>query len=162
MNPWNPWQHMASRYPEVRVDASSVLPDGVNGQWDGDRCVVLDHRLTMTTAWCVLTHEIIHMERGWSPTSPEEAEAEEEMVRKLTACRLIMLTDLLGAIRVAGGARPDWRMLRVIPSILTTRLLLLSHFERGAVGRAVGGFGVCDRTQWWAPSWPVSAVRAAG
>ena len=138
MSRWHPWRHMREHYPHVQVNTRCALPGGVEGEWHEECGIRLHWELTQLGRRCALTHEIIHMERGWAPRSLEEARLEEAIVVELTARRLIPLADLVDAIRWCPDA-PDHRDLNVVPSVLTVRVRVLLQWERDVIRDAVEG-----------------------
>jgi hypothetical protein len=138
MSRWHPWRHLRDTYPHVHVDTRKVLPPGVEGEWDGECAIVLHCELTQAERRCTLTHEIIHMERGWRPCSRLEAQLEEAIVVELTARRLITLDDLIDAVRWAPD-HPDHRDLWVDCGVLRDRVRTLTDVERAQIAAAVGG-----------------------
>lgn len=136
MSRWHPWRHMRENYPHVEVDTRSLLPLGVEGEWDSECTITLHCELTQAERRCTVTHEIIHMERGWDPQSAFEAEVEEAVVVELTARRLIPLDSLIDAIRWSPDA-PDHRDLWVDCGVLLDRVRTLTDLERAQIAEAI-------------------------
>ncbi|MBE7195021.1 MAG: hypothetical protein INR66_21405 [Gordonia polyisoprenivorans] len=89
----NPWQHLADHHPDVDV-VWTRLPGDMRGCTDG-ATVWMDTRLTQAQRRSVLCHETIHIERGTYPV----CEAEERIVDRLCARRLVELDDLVHALQ---------------------------------------------------------------
>lgn len=140
MRRWHPWRHVEETYPEVDV-VLKTLPPGVQGEWDGGTRITLDCDLSAVGRWCALTHEIIHMERGWAPVSAADAEVEELAVVDLTARRLLPMEDLVSAVRWGRGLL-DCRDLDVLPSVLSTRVRGLTKSEHKQLAKATRGRAV--------------------
>lgn len=89
----NPWKHLDTHHPEV--DVVWMYMDGsLRGYTDG-RTIWMDCRLTQVQRRVVVCHETIHIEQGLIPAT----DAEEEIVRRLVAERLIELPDLIEVLR---------------------------------------------------------------
>ncbi len=88
------------RVPVHRVD----LPGGLRGvlvQQGARAMILLDRGLDLVERLAVLTHELVHLERGGSgdvPGMPDWlatlVEREEERVERITAARLLPASDL--------------------------------------------------------------------
>lgn len=99
---WNAWRELRAR-PHITF-ARRDLPDGVHGvhvQRDGRTVVLLDRSLDRTARHAVLTHELIHDERGggadyhgmpalWRP----RVAIDELQVHRETALRIVPLAEL--------------------------------------------------------------------
>ncbi len=91
---WHPWRRLRD-LTEVRLEWQDT--DDEWGHYDFARdCVVIATGMTQAERRCTLTHELIHRERG--PVPPHLQEKEEEIVRDLTARRLIGMAELAEAM----------------------------------------------------------------
>lgn len=102
MTRWNPWRALRER--EAIRFALDQLPDGidgVHGQRGERRAIIVDRSLHRIARNAVLAHELIHDERGHSPSShPIEVAKEEERVEREVARRLVPFDEL--SVFVAG------------------------------------------------------------
>ncbi|WP_328439215.1 hypothetical protein [Nocardia puris] len=134
---WHPWRHLGQHYPHVAV-IRCELPENLRATWT-KRAIFLQHTLNQTERRCVLTHEIIHLERGPVPRHPAFAAMEERIVANLAARRLISLRALTDALHWVGledrAALAD--ELWVDELTLRVRLRHLTHRERAAVNQAL-------------------------
>ncbi|MCL4368008.1 MAG: ImmA/IrrE family metallo-endopeptidase [Actinobacteria bacterium] len=101
---YNPWTHLATHWPHIHVDTRATLPHGMYGAWTPG-VLHLSRRLTQTGRRCTLAHEIVHLERGPTPTEPMAAAREELTVDRIAARRLITIDTLADAI--AWTRHPD-------------------------------------------------------
>lgn len=122
---FNPWKYLADNHPDVTV-VWTQFRGRRRGATDG-RAIWLDTRLCQTQRRVVLTHEIIHIERGIIPADP----LEERRVERLAAERLIAIDDLVDALR--WNRRPTVpslaEMLWVEPATVQTRVDHLTPIE---------------------------------
>lgn len=130
---YSPWQHLTTDWPHIHVDPRADLPPGMYGAWTPG-VLHLSRRLTQAGRRCTLAHELVHLERGPAPTSPDLLAAEERAVDIIAARRLITLPSLADAIRwsrhldeVADECWVDRHTLRV-------RLSSLTNDEQDALG----------------------------
>ena len=121
----NPWNHLAEAHPHVDV-VWVRLPGRMRGCTDG-ATIWMDPRLTQVQRRCVLCHETIHVERGTYPV----CEAEERIVNRLCARRLVELDDLVSELQadphqaVAALAAALW----VTEDVVRCRLESLEPWE---------------------------------
>jgi hypothetical protein len=93
---WDPWRAASSR-PRLTVERRAL--GGRKGLWQRDRfgdLILLDEQLDPVEERAVLTHELIHAERGigWGGASAVTMAKEEFIVRCETARRLVADRDL--------------------------------------------------------------------
>lgn len=123
---WHPWRTLREQYPHLRVVTTRHLPAGRHGYNDG-RYIWICTSLNQVQRRCALTHEIIHIERGIFPADA----AEEALVERLTATRMIPFDELLSAFRwhrhpdPAEMAEELW----VTVDVLDTRMRYLDPIE---------------------------------
>lgn len=91
IHPWNPWHQLRDKWSTITYRRVPSLPDGVLGCTDGQAIYIVDG-LSVAERRCVLTHEIIHLERGeCSHQNPRI----EKLVEQEASRRLIPYENLL-------------------------------------------------------------------
>lgn len=93
---WNPWAYAATHLPHVVIDTSHRLPVGVAGLWRGET-IWLCCTLGRAGRRSVLTHELVHVQRGQVPAWI--VEREERTVDEIAAQRLIPIERLVDGLR---------------------------------------------------------------
>jgi len=98
MGDWNPWRALRER-PHIEL-VWSQFPDGARGAWvpgAARSIIALDVRLRRRERRAVLTHELVHDERGIAYTSgtPPLLIAKEERAVDLEAARRLVPLDEL-------------------------------------------------------------------
>lgn len=133
---WHPWRTLREQYPHLRVVTTRHLPAGRHGHHDG-RYIWICAGLTQVQRRCALTHELIHVERGIFPADA----AEEALVERLTALRMITFEELLSAFR--WDRHPDpaemAEELWVTIDVLDTRMRHLDPIEVADLEYQLGG-----------------------
>lgn len=117
----------------VTLHMTGDLPPGVRGMTDGHSTIWLRHTLSQVERRCVLTHELIHLERGDRGHQDEDVES---LVRQTTAHRLLPDVHVIAEVMYAAGdfdgaADELW----VTGDVLHTRLSHLHPSERAAIKR---------------------------
>ena len=84
IHPWNPWHQLRDKWSTITYRPISSLPGGVLGCTDGRNIYIVDG-LTTAERRCVLTHELIHLERGEYAHQSKRIECaiEQEAARRL-------------------------------------------------------------------------------
>lgn len=131
---WHPWKHLGRHHPHIHVTCRDQLPSGLDGAWTGG-LIYLDCRLNQAGRRCVLTHEIIHLERGPVPDHPYLSAIEEHLVDVLAARRLITLPHLLDGLIWTQYPDELAEELWVDVDTLTTRVEHLTREERAHINR---------------------------
>lgn len=91
VEPWNPWESLATDFRHILLVTAHRLPRRIRGLFDGET-IWLCSTLTPTESKCTLAHELIHAERG---IAAQALLAEEELiVDAIAAERLIPLENL--------------------------------------------------------------------
>lgn len=101
MTRWNPWRALREREAiRFRLDQLPEGIDGVHGVKGMQRAIIVDRSLHRIERNAVLAHELIHDERGHSPSShPIEVAKEEERVEREVARRLVPFDELHELVR---------------------------------------------------------------
>lgn len=129
MTPHNPWRHLATHHPDVRV-IWTRFAGKARGCTDG-ATIWLDDRMTQAQRRVTVCHETIHIERGIIPADHWE----EARVKRMTAERLITTSQLIDALRwhrhpsLSGLAETLWVDLTTV----RTRLDTLGHDEQSEI-----------------------------
>lgn len=135
---WHPWKRARENHPDVVIDCTRELPGDLAGLTDG-RTIWLCRTLSQVQRRCVLTHELVHLERGIVPVESALHEREETIVDEIAARRLISLESLIDALRWTRG-RPNreaaWELWTDIDT-LTTRVQTLTDCERRIIDEAL-------------------------
>ncbi len=124
---WNPWRTLATRYSHVTVVCEHELPRGIAGLWRDDT-IWLCRNLTQAERRSVLTHELIHIERGLPPR--HLLAREEDRVDELAARRLVRLTDLARGLHWTSNAHELAEELWTDAHTIRVRLDTLTAEER--------------------------------
>jgi hypothetical protein len=102
------------------------------GHFDFDcGTITLTRGMTQAEQRCTLTHELIHIERG--PVAVEHREAEERVVRDLTARRLITDEALVNAL---AESFDEWDLAEALwadVEVVRDRLRFLTAAERAQI-----------------------------
>lgn len=122
---YNPWHDLRDR-PDVTLHWR-IMPVGLDGVTDGVSQIWIDPRLLRVEMWCVLTHELIHLDRHDQGCQAPKLEAR---IRRTAARRLIPLPRLLDTARWAHDADEAADHLHVTIDTLMTRIDSLSAHER--------------------------------
>lgn len=94
---WNPWRRLRELGHAVRLEWLDELPGGVDGLTTFDDNVIQMRRgLDQAQRRSILTHELVHVERGPYPRWREPAE--ERAVCAEAARRLITIEQLADAL----------------------------------------------------------------
>lgn len=125
---FHPWRALR-RLGHVALDWSRPHP-ATPGATNGVDMIWLDPRMNQVERRCVLTHELVHLERGHTGCQPP---AVEHAVRTETARRLIGLDQLLRAMPWAMSVPELADELWVTELVLLDRLRTLSEVERAAI-----------------------------
>ena len=103
---WNPWA-AAGRRPTLDIWFDDVPEGATWHRVDGRDHITIDARATRRERSALLTHELIHLERGvghpWA--TPATMQREEAIVRRETARRLVPPAEL--AAFAAGRAEVE-------------------------------------------------------
>jgi hypothetical protein len=129
----HPWRELRSM-PEWSLHYAPSLPWGAHGwtRW-ADRTVWLRVGLTQVERRCALAHELEHVRRG-----PDgQGEHEEAAVEQATARSLIVLDDLVDAVRWSLHPREVADHLWVTGDVLRCRLEHLHPSEVAALTEAI-------------------------
>jgi hypothetical protein len=121
---YHPWLHLRS-LAELVIHWARPSADAP-GATDGGTVIWLDPRLLQVERRCVLTHELVHVERGHRGCQPP---AVETLVRRETALRLISLEALLEQARWTREFVEMAHELWVTEQILTDRIGALTPGE---------------------------------
>lgn len=94
IHPWNPWNQLRDRWSTITYRPISSLPGGVLGCTDGHNIYIVDG-LTTAERRCVLTHELIHLERGEYTHQSKRIECfiEQEAARRLISFENLLEVD---------------------------------------------------------------------
>jgi hypothetical protein len=105
--PWDPWTELESRQHLSYGEAPLPVIGGFYARWpDGSAVIVVDERLLLVERTAVLTHELIHDERGGGCPCGDDApplwramhSREETRVARMAAGRLVPLDELAGYV----------------------------------------------------------------
>lgn len=134
---WNPWRRL-SELAHVRLRWTRDLPPGVDGLTRfRDQEILLRDGLTAAQERSVLTHELIHLERGAFPIWA--IQREETIVCRIAARRLITLDHLADALVWCHDEHEAADHLHVdVPTVLA-RIESLSPGERWLLGQLLDG-----------------------
>ena len=91
IHPWNPWHQLRDKWSAITYRPTPSLPGGALGCTDG-RNIYIVNGLTMAERRSVLTHELIHLERG---EYAHQNACVERLVDQEAARRLIPFENLL-------------------------------------------------------------------
>lgn len=130
----SPWRAL-ERLPDWRVDW--CWPPGQGRVIYDHKLIELRHDLTATAERCVLTHEIVHAERG--PFPRWATAREEETVKREAARRLIPIRALADALAWSQLATEIADELSVDVETLQARLRGLHPAERAFLERVIDG-----------------------
>lgn len=139
---WNPYEALALDHPDVTAVFEYELPSTVRGLYrKEDRYLWVCSTLGRVERECVLSHELVHHERGIFATDPDEYEAEERAVEEISARRMIPDADLFRVLltRPRGGLTGLANALRVDRVTMAVRLLTLTPNERQVATALSGG-----------------------
>lgn len=100
---FHPWRHARDHHADSRITHERDLP--VAGDTDGQH-IRLHAGMTQAQRRCVLTHELVHLERGTPHGDARYLAREERIVDEIAARRLIELDDLIDALVWTRGT-PD-------------------------------------------------------
>jgi len=129
MSRFHPWRHARDHHAGTRITHERDLH--VAGDTDGQH-IRLHAGMTQAQRRCVLTHEIVHIERGTAHGDERWVAREERIVDEIAARRLILIEDLIDALVWTRG-NPDrecaWELWTDLHT-LTVRVQNLSADER--------------------------------
>lgn len=134
MTRYHPWRTARNKHADTVIDCTRELPEGVAGYTDGtDICIC--RTLTQAARRSVLTHELIHLERGLPSTDPRYEAREEKLVDELAARLLIPLDSLVNALVWTRGQPDDecaWELWTDLHTLLV-RVRTLPPHERAYI-----------------------------
>jgi len=90
---FHPWRHLAATQPDLHVTCAATLRPGRMGVWCSPVEIALSRLLGQAERRCIITHEVVHVERGPVSADPRLAAREEVVVDEIAARRLIPLED---------------------------------------------------------------------
>lgn len=125
---WHPWRALR-RLEHIVVDWARPHPT-MPAATDGERVIWMDPRLTQVERRCVLTHELVHLERGHRGCQPR---AVEHAVRAEAGRRLVTVEQLQHAMPWALSMGELADELWVTEMVLLDRLEGLTLEERRAL-----------------------------
>jgi hypothetical protein len=129
---WNPWGELAAR-PYLTLN---WIDSGRRGCIDfRSSTITMLRGMRRSERRSVLTHELVHDERG--PVPRWMAPREEAQVRRESARRLINIYDLADALTWAHDEHEAAEELNVDVATLRVRLSHLHPAERGLLSRAL-------------------------
>lgn len=132
---WHPWRTAAERYPHITIVCDHPLPRGVRGLLK-DSTIWLCRTLTQAERRSVLSHELLHLQRGIA--SPGFQEREERIVDELAARRLIPIADLSRALCATRDPDTLAEELWVDQHTVQTRMATLDPLETAELEHALG------------------------
>src|SRR5581483_10769071 len=97
---YDPWREAADRWPELQIRLEPM--SGRLLGWLSYPIVALRRDSSAAQQRCTLAHELVHLERGTLDCGPWAAR-EERLVHAEAARRLVPVSQLAGAVQVAGG-----------------------------------------------------------
>ncbi|NIL77679.1 hypothetical protein [Rhodococcus sp. B10] len=97
MTRWHPWRTLRDTHPDVSVTCRYYLPGDLKGVWTDDG-IYLHRGLDQAGRRSVLTHELVHRERGTECNPHDRFSAEERIVDEIASRRLIPIEALLDAL----------------------------------------------------------------
>lgn len=130
---YNPWGELAAR-PHLQLRWADAAHRGCIDF--ATSTITLARGMLRAERRSVLTHELVHDERG--PTQIWTVPREEALVRRVSARRLIDIYDLADALRWAHDEHEAAEELDVDVATLRARLTSLHPSERGLLVRALG------------------------
>lgn len=131
MSFYNPWDHLRTTFPRVRVEFTRL--EGRCGETNGRELIRLDRRLLQVERRCTLAHELVHLEAGEGRACTV---AREREVDRVAAARLVSFDALVAASRWARDPVELAEELWVTPSMLEARCETLTAAELFAVAGA--------------------------
>lgn len=123
---WHPWRRLRD-LAETRLEWQDTDDEWGHYDFAAD-CITIATGMTQAERRCTLTHELIHRERG--PVPEHLREKEEEIVRDLSARRLIPMRDLAEAMLWSYDEYEIAEELWVDEPTVADRLRNLSEAER--------------------------------
>lgn len=127
MSHWHPWRALRQR-PDVTMEITD-LPPGVLGVTAyRSRTIFIARDLLQAERRAVLTHELIHLERG--PCCPLHEGRDEAAVEVETARRLVPLDALVAALLWSQNEAELAEELWVDEAVVRQRLASLTATER--------------------------------
>jgi len=145
---YDPWRDARDNWPHVQI-VYEPLPPNVLGiiRCDG-QVIVIDQSLPRRQARCVLAHELVHLERGFTNCRGPGRAKEERIVHAAAARRLITLPQLAAGIIACGeDVRSLSVELDVDQATLQVHRAMLTEAEQLAVRRVLDA---CE--MWLAPT----------
>ncbi|MCF8609994.1 ImmA/IrrE family metallo-endopeptidase [Gordonia sp. HY285] len=134
---YHPWRDARDRLPDVDIVFVDHLPDGQRGQMYGDRIEINARLLSSAERRCTLAHELVHHERGPTPSDSILLAREEALVERTAARRLIALDQLIDALRWTRHAPEVADELWVDVPMLTAFVESLSPDELAVIATAL-------------------------
>ena len=131
MSFYNPWDHLRTTFPRVRVEFARL--EGRCGETNGRDVIRLDKRLLQVERRCTLAHELVHLEAGEGRAC---SAAREREVNRIAAARLVQFEALVKAARWARSPIELAEELWVTTSMLEARCETLTASELFAVAGA--------------------------
>ncbi|MGY5764939.1 ImmA/IrrE family metallo-endopeptidase [Brachybacterium sp. DNPG3] len=130
---YEPWRHLAGRWPHVQVDDVDDLPAGRLAETNGVDRIRIRRRLLQAERRSALAHELVHLEEGHTTRcSP----AVEHAVDVEAARRLIPWDRLLDAVSWSLSVEEIALELTVTPRMLRARISALRADELFDLARA--------------------------
>lgn len=135
MGPYDPWADLTDR-PHLTLLYRAQRPCGLYDHHT--KTITLRDGMTGAQRRCTLAHELVHEERGDVALSEVVLNArQEQIVERISARRLIALSDLLDALRWTSHLGEAAEELYVDLTTLRARIADLTELERAALDQLI-------------------------